>query len=133
MNTLRCMKGLCKLCPEVNSCNGMRKESKYHNQKVSVDGIIFDSKKEANRYKELKLLELTGKIKRLQRQVSFELIPAFSLDGKRYRPLNYIADFVYEEGNKQVVEDVKGIRTDVYKLKKKFMAYKYKIEIREVY
>lgn len=133
MNALRCMKGLCKLCPEVNSCKGLPKESKYHNQKISVDGIIFDSKKEANRYKELKLLELTGKIKNLQRQVSFELIPAFSLDGKRYRSLNYIADFVYEEGNKQVVEDVKGARTDVYRIKKKLMAYKHKIEIREVY
>ena len=131
MNTLRCMKGLCKICPEETICKGTSKESKYKNKKVIVNGIEFDSKKEANRYKELLLLQKSGIITDLKRQVSYILIPAFNLNRKRYRSMSYIADFVYKENGKEVVEDCKGFRTEIYKIKKKLMAYIYEIEIRE--
>lgn len=109
--------------------------SKYRNKKVVVDGIEFDSKKEANRYKELKLLEKAGEIKDLELQKVFELIPSFKKNGKTYRKTTYKADFSYfdtKEG-KYIVEDVKGFKTDIYKLKKKLFEYKFKeLELKEV-
>lgn len=109
--------------------------SKYKNKKVVVDGIEFDSKKEAGRYKELKLLEKAGKIKDLELQKVFELIPSFKKNGKTYRKTTYKADFSYfdiTEG-KYKVEDVKGFKTDVYKLKKKLFEYKFKeLELKEL-
>jgi hypothetical protein len=100
---------------------------KYHNRKTSVDGIRFDSKREANRYMELKLLEKAGAIKDLRRQVPYILI-----DKSCYgRAIKYVADFVYLENGQLVVEDVKGVRTPVYKLKKRLMAEVYGIEIKE--
>lgn len=109
------------------------KKSKYHAQKTVLDGIKFDSKKEANRYAELKIMERAGLISGLQRQVRFELIPAFDVDGKHYRPTSYVADFVYTDvkSGKQVVEDCKGFRTDVYRLKAKMFARKYGVSIVE--
>lgn len=101
---------------------------KYHNRKTNVGGMVFDSIKEAKRFKELVLLERAGVIQRLQRQVKYELIPKC---GKE-RACFYIADFVYIEDGKTIVEDVKGYRTQVYKLKKKLMNWKYDIQIREV-
>lgn len=112
-----------------NSINA--KQNKYHNKKVMVDDIKFDSKKEARRYNELKLLEKAGIIKNLQRQVKYELQPSFKYNNKTIRAINYIADFVYEKNGKLIVEDVKGIRTDVYKLKKKLFLYIFNIEIQE--
>ena len=102
--------------------------NKYKNKKVMVDGIKFDSMKEARRYSELKLLERAGKIKDLELQPKFELIPTIRREGqKTERKTVYIADFMYKEiGNdKLVVEDTKGYRTDVYLLKKKLFLYKY--------
>ena len=100
---------------------------KYRNKKTSVDGIRFDSKREANRYMELKLLERAGIIKGLKRQVPYILI-----DKSRYgRAIKYVADFVYYEYGKLVVEDVKGVRTPVYKLKKRLMAERFGIEVKE--
>lgn len=110
----------------------INKISKYKNQKVIIDGIEFDSKKEAKRYQELLLLQKGGVIADLKRQVPYTLVPAFNLNKKRYRAMNYVADFVYKENDKEVVEDTKGYRTEVYKIKKKLMAYIYQIEIREV-
>lgn len=109
------------------------KKSKYHAQKTVLDGIKFDSKKEANRYAELKLMERAGVIKDLQRQVRYELIPAFDVDGKHYRPTSYVADFVYTDAKsgKEIVEDVKGYRQDVYRLKSKLFAYRYGVSILE--
>ena len=102
--------------------------SKYNAKKVEVDGIIFDSKKEANRYIELKWLERGGVIDDLRLQVPFVLI-----DKSEYgRAIKYIADFVYTEGEKEVVEDVKGFKTDVYRLKKRMLAERYGIEVREI-
>ena len=106
---------------------------KYHAKKTELDGITFDAKKEANRYAELKLLERSGAIHNLQRQVRYELIPAQKKDGKTIeRACHYIADFVYEDSGKTVVEDVKGYRTKEYVLKRKLMLQVHGIEVREV-
>lgn len=107
--------------------------SKYHATKTTIDGITFDSRKEAKRYQELKLMERAGAIKDLRRQVRYELIPAFDVQGKHYRPTSYVADFVYTDcktGN-EIVEDVKGMRTDVYRIKAKLFAHRYGVSIRE--
>lgn len=101
--------------------------NKYHNKKVVVDGITFDSKKEAGRYRELKMLERAGAISDLRLQVPFELIP--KQNGER--ACLYKADFVYIKDGKMVVEDTKGIKTDVYKIKRKLMLYRYGIKITE--
>ena len=106
--------------------------SKYRNTKVSVDGILFDSAKEARRYTELKLLQRGGYISDLKLQVPFVLIPSQRKDGKLIeRKCSYIADFVYTENGEQVVEDVKGVRTEVYRLKRKLMYLVHGIKIRE--
>ena len=113
----------------------LRSVSKFHNKKILVDGIMFDSAKEAARYCELLLLKHTGEITDLERQVPFELIPS-QKDAKGKvieRKMTYIADFVYKDKDgKRVVEDVKGMRTEVYKLKRKLMLYVHGIQIREV-
>jgi hypothetical protein len=105
------------------------KESKYHNKKITVDGITFDSIKEANRWQELKLMERAGEITLLARQVKIELVPKSNL----FRAVYYVADFVYfdKRTGKTVYEDVKGVRTDVYKLKKKLLYWRHGIEIME--
>ena len=120
---------------------------KYHSKKTVIDGITFDSKKEANRYCELKMLERCGVISNLELQKEYELIPAqyefYSRygkngnrlkDGKRCleRSCTYKADFVYIENGKTVVEDVKGFKTEEYKIKKKLMLYVHGIKINEV-
>ena len=101
--------------------------SKYHAIRTEVDGIKFDSKKEAKIYSELKLLERAHEISNLQLQVPYVLIEK----SKYGRQIKYVADFVYKEKGKTVVADAKGMRTDVYKLKKRMMAEKYGIEILE--
>ena len=104
--------------------------NKYRNYKgYEIDGIKFDSKKEAIRYKQLKLLERAGKISDLHLQVPFEVIKK-SQYGNAIR---YYADFVYfdKDENKQIVEDTKGFRTDIYKIKKRLLAEQYGIEIKE--
>lgn len=110
--------------------------SKYRAKKTEVDGIVFDSKKEAARYRELKLLEDAGEIKYLQRQVRFELIPTQKDEKGKVieRSCSYIADFVYTDcrNHQPVVEDVKGMRTPEYKIKRKLMLAKYRIKIKEV-
>lgn len=113
--------------------------SKYHNQRTGG----FDSKKELRRWNELKLLERAGKISDLQRQVKYPLIPAQREPDttgpkggvKRGRiieyPCTYTADFVYIRNGKTVVEDCKGFRTDVYKIKRKLMLWVHGIRIYE--
>lgn len=97
--------------------------SKYHARKTTVDGIEFDSAKEAKRYTKLRDMEEDGEIQGLRLQVPFELLPSFECDGIKYRGMRYVADFVYYRDGKQIVEDVKGVKTAEYKLKKKLMAY----------
>ena len=117
---------------------------KYGNVKTKVDGIIFDSMKEAKRYKELSLMEKSGAIQNLQRQVKFVLIPAQREPdtigkyggihkGKLIeRECAYVADFVYQEKGKTVVEDTKGMRTTEYVIKRKMMLHFHGIRIKEV-
>ena len=108
--------------------------NKYHNTKITVDGHTFDSKKEARRYRELKYLESLRMITDLRLQEPFELIPAQKkADGKTERSVTYKADFTYydSEGN-FVVEDVKGVRTAEYKIKRKLMLQVHGITIKEV-
>lgn len=108
--------------------------SKYHNKQVTVDGIRFDSIREANRWQELKLMERAHEITDLQRQVPFKLVPTCKTRrGKTVYGVSYIADFVYRDNfGRQVVEDSKGFKTDSYKLKYKLMLWIYGIEIQEV-
>lgn len=102
--------------------------SKYRARKTEIDGIVFDSAKEARRYLDLKLLERCGEIKGLELQVRYELLPK----NGRERAVHYVADFRYEEHGKLVVEDVKGVRTREYILKRKMFKYRYpEIEFRE--
>lgn len=106
--------------------------SKYGNKKFKADGILWDSKKEFARWCELRILEKGKVISDLQRQKEFELIPKQrDSQGKAIRAVKYKADFVYIENNKLIVEDCKGFKTEVYKLKKKLMLYVHGIEIRE--
>jgi hypothetical protein len=112
-------------------------KSKYHNKKTEVDGIKFDSKKESQYYLKLKTMKESGEIKDFERQVKYVLVDKFTLNGKSYREIYYKADFVIEHlnGTKEVV-DVKAskfFQDSVYKLKKKMLANRYGIEIREVY
>lgn len=112
------------------------KQSKYKNKKVTVNGKVFDSKKEAKRYCELIKLEQAGLIKDLETQKKFLLLDTFRKNGKIYKQINYYADFVYYNiyEKKTIVEDVKGYRTEVYKIKKKLFEYKYPdLTITEVY
>lgn len=93
--------------------------SKYNNKKVIVEDYVFDSIQESRRYKELKLLERAGKIQNLELQPHFLLQDSFKKNGKTFRKIEYIADFKYIENGKTIVEDVKGIQTEVFKIKHK--------------
>lgn len=107
--------------------------SKYNNRKVTVDGLVFDSRKEYIRYRELALLQRAGQVSDLKRQVKFELIPSQKVGGKVVeRACTYVADFVYTENGKTVVEDTKGFRTKEYIIKRKLMLFVHGIKVREV-
>lgn len=105
--------------------------SKYHAKKTVVDGIQFDSAKEANRYTKLRDMQQAGEIEGLRLQVPFEILPSFECEGVKYRGMKYIADFVYCRDGVRVVEDVKGAKTPEYRMKKKLMAYINHINIKE--
>lgn len=125
---------------------GRNTGNKYHNKKITINGLTFDSKREAKRYQELRLLEKAGEITDLQTQVKFVLIPAqrepdiIGPKGGRKpgklleRECAYLADFVYIDtrSGEKIVEDTKGMRTADYILKRKMMLYFYKIRIREI-
>lgn len=104
--------------------------NKYNNKKTTLDGITFDSKKEAKRYSELLLLQRAREIELLRLQPEYELIVNGTKVGK------YIADFAYvDTDGREVVEDVKGgnaTKTAVYRLKKKLVKALYGIEVQEV-
>ena len=125
--------------------------SKYNSRKTLIDGITFDSRKEAARYRELMLLQRAGQISNLRLQVRFELIPAqYAVTGEVYskgprkgRPKRgkcienavvYVADFVYTENGRTIVEDTKGMRTKDYIIKRKLFRWRYgdQYEFREV-
>ena len=127
------------------------KPNKYHNKKYTYLGIKFDSLKECRRYSELRLLEQSGKIKDLELQKEYELIPAqYDESTEVYtkglhkgepkpgrlleRAVVYRADFVYTdcETGQQVVEDTKGMRTKEYVIKRKLLLWRYGIKIKEI-
>ena len=126
---------------------GKRKVHKYHSKKVEVNGMVFDSKKEAKRFSELSLLEKAGQIHGLETQVKFVLIPSqykvierYGKKGQRLKDgkkciekeCAYIADFCYFQNGVKVVEDTKGFKTKDYIIKRKLMLYMHGIEIKEV-
>ena len=105
--------------------------SKYHNKKIQTKDGTFDSVREYSRWCELKLLQRAGQIKDLTRQQRFEVIPKQKYGTQTIRATYYIADFVYTKNGKTVVEDCKGVKTEVYKIKKKLMLQKYGVMIEE--
>jgi hypothetical protein len=107
------------------------RRSKYNNQRTEIDGFTFDSLKEAKRYCELKLLMRGGVISNLRLQVPYELIPAQKGGIRKELPMIYKADFVYIENGSEIIEDAKGVLTDVYRIKRKLMKLIGK-EIKEV-
>ena len=117
--------------------------SKYHNVRTTVNGIPFDSKKEAERYLELLWFQQAGHIRNLKLQPEFTLIEAYvTPDGDKVNRMVYRADFSFErktepDSSGQIywvpcVEDVKGVKTEAYKLKKKLMLSKYGIRVEEI-
>lgn len=121
-----------------NAKRGVRApRSKYQNKKIEYDGKKFDSKKEARRYQELKLMERAGVISDVQCQVAFTLVEKvkFSNEERAKPAIRYFADFVYMKDGVKIVEDVKSDATrklDVYRLKKHMMLAFHGIEIREI-
>lgn len=114
----------------------MGRYSKYNAKKTVVDDIEFDSMKEAERYRELKLLEKGKEIRNLVLQPRFLLQEKFKdKQGKTHRKIEYVADFLYiDKDDKAIVEDVKGMITAVYKLKKKMFLnlYDNQYDFREI-
>lgn len=108
--------------------------NKYHAKKVQTIEGVFDSQKEYNRWLQLKAMAKNGIIQDLKRQVRFELIPSQKDEhGKTIElPVHYIADFVYKLDGELVVEDAKGMKTDVYIVKRKLMLYIHNIRVKEV-
>lgn len=108
---------------------------KYRNVKITTNnGETFDSKAEHRRWVYLVEQQKAGEIKGLQRQVSFELIPAqLAPSGKKERATCYVADFVYRDREgRRVVEDVKGAVTPEYRLKRKLMLWQHGVEVQEI-
>lgn len=106
-----------------------QRQSKYKNQPTVVDNIRFDSRKEARRYRNLQLAQQAGEIWNLRRQVRYELHCPGGL-----KVATYVADHVYERDKQTIVEDVKSKATrklPMYRLKKRWMAAEYGIEISE--
>lgn len=105
-----------------------KKENKYHAQKTAVNGVEYDSKWEAERAYQLFAMQRAGQIKNLQRQVKFVLQDGYvNNKGEKIRPICYLADFQYTDNEgRQIVEDTKGVRTEVFKIKKKLFEAKFK-------
>lgn len=130
-------KGYIKICnklledvkSEIQGEVSKKSKSKYGAHKITVDGITYDSEKEYRRHRELLLIQKAGEIQDLDRQVPFVLIEK----SKYGREIKYVADFVYIQNGKKVVEDVKSepTKTPLYKLKKRLLAEKYGIVISE--
>lgn len=112
----------------------MKFQNKFRAKKTTVDGITFDSKKEADYYCELCMRRCAGEVVDFDLQVPFELQPSFKWQGKTIRAIKYVADFVVQnrDGSEEVI-DVKGVRTETYKVKKKLFQYKYpNVKFKEV-
>lgn len=109
--------------------------NKYGAKKLEIDGHKFDSKKEAYRYCELKLLLKANEISELELQPKFRLQEGFNYKNERLRPVDYIADFKYKDSDGTIiVEDTKGYKTKDYIIKKKWFLKQYgnNIDFREL-
>ncbi|MFM0243805.1 DUF1064 domain-containing protein [Paraburkholderia sediminicola] len=110
-----------------------KRRSKFGNRQAVVDGITFDSEREAKRYCVLKLREKAREISNLRMQVPFVIVEATTIAGKRVRERIYIADFVYDlPHGSMVVEDSKGMQTPMYRIKRQLMKVVHNIEIQEI-
>lgn len=112
-------------------------ESKYKSKKITIGGIVFDSKKEASRWHVLERMQAAGEISDLRRQVAFVLAPAVRLAGEvRQKPaLRYWADFTYMQNGVLVVEDIKSAPTrklPAYRIKKHLLKTVLDMDIREL-
>lgn len=108
--------------------------AKYFNKKITINGLVFDSKKEAARWQELNVLEKAGKIINLDRQKVYVLIPAIKINGRTKPALRYVCDFAYFdlEKDEYIVEDVKSAYTQklpVFRIKQHLMKYIHNIDI----
>lgn len=104
--------------------------TKYRNRKTVIDGYRFDSMREAARYQELRLLERAGVISELELQPKYTLQPGFTREGKKHRAITYTADFRYrDERGATIVEDVKGVQTQVFRMKRKMLLYVHGIDV----
>jgi hypothetical protein len=121
---------------EIGAKHGLTpKTPKFRNQKVTIDGVTYDSKKEAARHQQLLMMEKAGKITELSRQVPFELAPAVVLNGRKKPPLRYWADHVYKQDGVRYVEDVKSEITrkePLYRAKIHLLKHLYNIDVTEV-
>lgn len=110
------------------------KRSKYGARKTTIDGITFDSQHEAKYYQQLTLLQRAGEVKQFELQPVYELQPGYKRGKKKIQPITYKADFLvtYKDGRQEII-DCKGMKTEVYRIKKKMFEYKYPdLEIKEV-
>lgn len=100
----------------------------------TMNNIVFASKAEMRRYVELKLLVKVGEIRDLTLQPKFLIQEGFTKNGKTYQPIYYIGDFEYYDKKlkKKVVEDVKGVETEIFKIKEKMLAYRHNIQLIKV-
>jgi hypothetical protein len=125
---------------EPDAKSGHRKSNKYHANKVEIDGMVFDSQKEACRYAELKILQDSGIISGLRTQVEYELLPVQKDENGKVieHAAKYVADFVYCDAltGCWVVEDVKGYKKgaayNIFVLKRKIMLHKFGIRVKEI-
>lgn len=115
-----------KKTPGTKSVKKIKKKSKYNNIKTEMDGIKFDSRKEADYYCQLKLLKRAGEIRDFGLQPRYELQPTFKKNGTTHRSITYVADFVVvnNDGTTDII-DIKGVETQVFKIKQKLFEYKY--------
>ena len=109
----------------------VKKKGKYGAKKCFIGAQRFDSKAEGKRANELMLEALAGTITDLRFQVAYALAPAVVINGRRKPPLRYVADFVYIRDGVEVVEDVKGMLTAVYRIKRHLMKSVHNIDILE--
>jgi hypothetical protein len=112
----------------------LRQGRKFGNKKTVVDGHTFDSKREAARWCELRLLQRAGRISELQRQVVYELAPGVKFEGaKRAQPaLRLVVDFQYREAGRLVLEDIKGVVTTAFTIKRHLLKARIGLDVRVI-
>lgn len=107
----------------------MLKRPKYGNRKTEFGGLSFDSAAEAERYAYLAARERAGAIQNLKMQVTYVLVPGVALNGRKKPDVRYIADFSYEIDGNTIVEDVKGVQTQIFRLKLHLMKHVHGIDV----